>query len=171
MHLTKFCKLPACYCMWYSSGELNHNKAMSQIYKSWSLHYSNSTRTSTGACITQNQKDWESFRLNHKHSRCTIGYCSIKHRFIQKSIIKCSYFCNKLNSNISPTNPQTGKPKKGLDFFYKNSCFAMFTALFSKWLSLYYHHQSALERLITCNFECSQAANSFDYFQFECFQK
>ena len=21
----------------------------------------------TGACITQNQKDWESFRLNHKH--------------------------------------------------------------------------------------------------------
>ena len=21
-----------------------------------------------GACITQNQKDWESFKLNHKHS-------------------------------------------------------------------------------------------------------
>ena len=47
----------------------DHNKAnTSQIYKSWSLHYSSSTRTWTGACITQNQKDWESFKLNHKHS-------------------------------------------------------------------------------------------------------
>ena len=25
--------------------------------------------TRAGACITQNQKDWESFKLNHKHSR------------------------------------------------------------------------------------------------------
>ena len=38
----------------------------SQIYKSWSLHDSNFART--GACITQNQKDWKSRKLNHKHS-------------------------------------------------------------------------------------------------------
>ena len=36
------------------------------VYKSWSLHDSNST--TTGACITQNQKDWRSCMLNHKHS-------------------------------------------------------------------------------------------------------
>ena len=36
----------------------------SQVYNSWSLHDSNSTRT--GACITQNQKDWRSRKLNHK---------------------------------------------------------------------------------------------------------
>ena len=40
--------------------------ATSQIFKSWSLHDSNSTRT--GACINQNQKDWGSRKLNHKHS-------------------------------------------------------------------------------------------------------
>ena len=37
-----------------------------QIYKSWSLHVSNFANT--GACITQNQKDWRSRKLNHKQS-------------------------------------------------------------------------------------------------------
>ena len=40
----------------------------SQIYKSWSLHDSNSTETRSGACITQNQRDWRVLKLNHKHS-------------------------------------------------------------------------------------------------------
>ena len=53
----------------YSSGEFNHKAKTSQIYKSLSLHYSNSTKIWTGAWITQNQKDWESFKLNHKHSQ------------------------------------------------------------------------------------------------------
>ena len=44
---------------------------VSQIYKSWSLHDSNSTRT--GACITQNQKDLRSRKLNHKHSYRQVG--------------------------------------------------------------------------------------------------
>ena len=39
---------------------------MSQIYKSWNMHDSNCTRT--GACITQNQKNCRSRKLNHKHS-------------------------------------------------------------------------------------------------------
>ena len=39
-----------------------------QIYKSWSLLDSNSTKTRTGACITQNQKDWRRRKLKHKHS-------------------------------------------------------------------------------------------------------
>ena len=44
-HYMYFRKLLVC-SMWYTSGEFNHNKATtSQIYKSWSLHYSNSTRT------------------------------------------------------------------------------------------------------------------------------
>ena len=61
--------LHASACGTHSSGEFTHNKATtSQIYKSWSLHYSNSARTWTGACINQNQKDWGSFQLNHKHS-------------------------------------------------------------------------------------------------------
>ena len=37
----------------------------SQIYKSWSLHDSNSTKTR--ARITQNQKDYRNRKLNHKH--------------------------------------------------------------------------------------------------------
>ena len=49
MYLTKFCELVLVYarvCGTYSSGVFNHNKATtSQMYKSWSLHYSNSTRT------------------------------------------------------------------------------------------------------------------------------
>ena len=46
MHLTNFCELLVCQCMWYGSGEFNHNKVTtSQIYKSWSLHHSDSTRT------------------------------------------------------------------------------------------------------------------------------
>ena len=46
MYLTKFCELLVCWCIWYSSGEFNYDKATtSQIYKSWSLHNSNSTRT------------------------------------------------------------------------------------------------------------------------------
>ena len=35
-----------------------------QIYKSWSQHHSNSTRTRTAACITQDQKGWRSRKLN-----------------------------------------------------------------------------------------------------------
>ena len=46
IYLTEFCEWIVCWCMWYSSGEFNHNKelnkvTMSQIYKSWSLHYPN----------------------------------------------------------------------------------------------------------------------------------
>ena len=64
----------------YSSGELKFMfgiytfvyliilTATSQIYKSWSLHDSNSTKTQTGACIAQDQKNWRSRKLNHKHS-------------------------------------------------------------------------------------------------------
>ena len=40
----------------------------SQIYKNWSLHDLNSTRSRTGASVTQNQKDWRSLKLNHEHS-------------------------------------------------------------------------------------------------------
>ena len=40
----------------------------SQIYKNWSLFDSNSTITRTGACMTQNQKDWRNRKLNHEHS-------------------------------------------------------------------------------------------------------
>ena len=40
----------------------------SQIYKSWSLLDSNSKKTRTRACITQNQKDFRSRKLNHKYS-------------------------------------------------------------------------------------------------------
>ena len=40
-----------------------------QIYKSWSLLDSNSTKTRTGACITQNHSEgWRRRKLNHKHS-------------------------------------------------------------------------------------------------------
>ena len=39
---------------------------MSQIYKRWSLHDSNSTIT--GTCIIQNQRNWRSHQLNHKHN-------------------------------------------------------------------------------------------------------
>ena len=53
-------------------------------------------------------------------------------------------FCSKPNRNTFPTNAQSGKPKKRLDFSYKHSCFAMFTASFPKMFSLYYHLQSAL---------------------------
>ena len=56
MYLTKFCELLVCSCMWYSSGEFNHNKAKTsqfckklepaifKFYKNlnWSLHYSKS---------------------------------------------------------------------------------------------------------------------------------
>ena len=42
---------------------------------------------------------------------------TIKHRFIQKSKIKCSIFCGKLNSNVLP---QSGKPKQQLAFSLKN---------------------------------------------------
>ena len=42
---------------------------MSQICKSWSLHYSNYTRNRTGACMTQNQKDWRSRNLNYTQSQ------------------------------------------------------------------------------------------------------
>ena len=47
MYLTKFCELLVfSACGAYSSGEFNHNKATTfEIYKSWNLHYSNSTRT------------------------------------------------------------------------------------------------------------------------------
>ena len=41
--------------------------ATSQIYKSWRLHGSNSI--TTGACITQNQDEWRSRKLNHKHTQ------------------------------------------------------------------------------------------------------
>ena len=37
-----------------------------QIYKSWGLL--DSTKTRTGACITQNQKNWRRRKLKHKHS-------------------------------------------------------------------------------------------------------
>ena len=45
----------------------------SPISYSLSLRDSNSTRTRTGACITQNHKDWRSCKLHHKHSHspCT----------------------------------------------------------------------------------------------------
>ena len=78
MYLKKFCDLLACHCMCYSFGELkfmlgaymsvNILTVTSQIYKNWSLHDLNSTRSRTGAGVTQNQKDWRSLKLNHEHS-------------------------------------------------------------------------------------------------------
>ena len=44
----------------------------SQIHKSWSLHDSSSTKTLTGACITQNQKDWRRRKLNDKHNHSSL---------------------------------------------------------------------------------------------------
>ena len=44
-----------------------------QICKSWGLLDSNSTKTRTGTCITQNQKDWRRHKLKHKHSQSPIG--------------------------------------------------------------------------------------------------
>ena len=85
--------------MWYSSGEFNHNITTTpQIYKSWSLHYSNSTKTSTGACITQNQKNWESFKLNHKHSHSPeIQVCLPQHLNLG-SLLGLNLLCSKNNN-------------------------------------------------------------------------
>ena len=56
--------------------------AMSQIYNSWIPHDSNSTRT--GACITQNQMDWRSHKLNHIHGHSPDRYRPAKHlRFLR----------------------------------------------------------------------------------------
>ena len=30
MYLTKFCEFLVCWCMWYSSGEFNHNKELNK---------------------------------------------------------------------------------------------------------------------------------------------
>ena len=66
MHLTKFCELIVCKCMWYSSGEFNHNKAtMSQIYESWSLHCSNSmcdAKLSNTFFVKYKSKSWKAGR-------------------------------------------------------------------------------------------------------------
>ena len=44
-----------------------------QIYKSWRMLDSDSTTTRTGACITQNQKDYRRCKLNHRHSQIGTG--------------------------------------------------------------------------------------------------
>ena len=84
--------LYASACGTYSSGEFNHSKATFQIYKSWNLHYSNSTKTWTGACIIQNQKEWESFELNHKHShspQVQVGLQQLKSLDLSLLIVSC----------------------------------------------------------------------------------
>ena len=42
---------------------------ITMTFQIWSLLDSNSTETRTGACITQNQKDWRRRKLKHKHSQ------------------------------------------------------------------------------------------------------
>ena len=51
--------------MWYSSGAFNHNKAMSQIYESWSLHCSNSmcdAKLSNNFFAEYKSKSWKAGR-------------------------------------------------------------------------------------------------------------
>ena len=66
--------------------------ATSQIYKSSSLHDSNSTRT--GAYSTQNQKDRRSRKLNHKHK------CRYKFIYVLKNNNQC---CNCVLFSFRPT--------------------------------------------------------------------
>ena len=70
----------------------------SQIYKSWSLHDSNSTRTRTGACITQNRKGWKSRKLNHKHSHSLQAQVSLEQHL---SFHIWAYYVLKTITNVA----------------------------------------------------------------------
>ena len=90
MYLTKFCEFIQLWRIEYYAKNLHICLIIItmtfQIYKSWSLFDSNSTKTRTGACITQNQNDWRRCKLKHKHSHSPYVQVGLQHLSLSSQI-------------------------------------------------------------------------------------